>query len=114
MPAIKSMALLVVALLPVTLQAQDGIYRCGNEYTNDEISAHERGCRRVEGGNVTVLPAAPVSSGPPLAAPPATTTAEEQQLRPAITPLNPVVRTLLEPDLLDRAKDKLKDVLGNK
>jgi len=102
--------LVFAALLPATLQAQDRIYRCGNEYTNDETWAQERGCRRVEGGNVTVLPAAPVSSKPPLATPPATTTAEGQ---PAVVPLNPVVRTLLEPDLLDRAKDKLKDMLGS-
>jgi len=108
------MSLLVAALLPVALQAQDRIYRCGNEYTNDATLAQERGCRRVEGGNVTVLPAAPVSSKPPLAAPPATTTAEGQSSQPTIVPLNPVVRTLLEPDLLDRAKDKLKDMLGSK
>jgi len=105
--------LVFAALLPATLQAQDRIYRCGNEYTNDETWAQERGCRRVEGGNVTVLPAAPVSSKPPLATPSATTTAEGQPSQPAIVPLNPVVRTLLEPDLRDRAKDKFKDMLGS-
>ena len=35
--------------------AQDRIYRCGNEYTNNVSQAKERGCKLVEGGNVTVL-----------------------------------------------------------
>ena len=42
------------------------VYRCGNEYTNAFGSAREaesRGCKLVEGGNVTVIPA-------PRAAPP--------------------------------------------
>jgi len=47
--------------------AQDRIYRCGNEYTNNATQAKDRGCKLVEGGNVTVLqgsrPAAPAPSG---------------------------------------------------
>ena len=35
--------------------AQDRIYRCGNEYTNNATQAKERGCKLVEGGNVTVV-----------------------------------------------------------
>ena len=35
--------------------AQDRIYRCGNEYTNNAAQAKERGCKLVEGGNVTVV-----------------------------------------------------------
>ncbi|MBP6598426.1 MAG: hypothetical protein KA216_03120 [Giesbergeria sp.] len=35
--------------------SQDRIYRCGNEYTNNASQAKERGCKLVEGGNVTVL-----------------------------------------------------------
>lgn len=35
--------------------AQDRIYRCGNEYTNNASMAKERGCKVVEGGNVTVI-----------------------------------------------------------
>ncbi len=36
--------------------AQDRIYRCaGNEYTNNATSAQTRGCKLVEGGNVTVV-----------------------------------------------------------
>jgi hypothetical protein len=45
--------LAVLAVLPA--HAQDRIYRCGNEYTNNASQAKERGCKIVEGGNVTVL-----------------------------------------------------------
>ncbi|AVP57392.1 hypothetical protein [Pulveribacter suum] len=47
------MTLACAALAPAW--AQDRIYRCGNEYTNNATQAKERGCRLVEGGNVTVL-----------------------------------------------------------
>ncbi|MFT4242699.1 MAG: hypothetical protein QM569_10490 [Acidovorax sp.] len=46
--------LLIAAAAPVAW-AQDRIYRCGNEYTNNTQQAKERGCKLVEGGNVTVL-----------------------------------------------------------
>lgn len=47
----------VLALGAVVLPAlaQERIYRCGNEYTNDPGDAKARGCRVVEGGNVTVI-----------------------------------------------------------
>ena len=52
--------------------AQDRIYRCGNEYTNNASVAKERGCKLVEGGNVTVVegtrPAAAGTSAAPKAA----------------------------------------------
>jgi len=36
--------------------AQESIYRCGNEYTNTKPDAHNtKGCKLVEGGNVTVV-----------------------------------------------------------
>ncbi|RYX93825.1 MAG: hypothetical protein EOO28_16775 [Comamonadaceae bacterium] len=48
--------------------AQDRIYRCGNEYTNNANEAASRGCKLVEGGNVTVVqgtkPSGPPSAGP--------------------------------------------------
>ena len=47
--------LLLAAAATSTVWAQDRIYRCGNEYTNNAAQAKERGCRLVEGGNVTVL-----------------------------------------------------------
>ncbi len=38
--------------------AQDRIYRCsGNEYTNNATTAAEKGCKLVEGGNLTVVSA---------------------------------------------------------
>lgn len=43
------------ALVAAPASAQDRIYRCGNEYTNDPGDAKARGCRVVEGGNVTVI-----------------------------------------------------------
>ena len=33
--------------------AQSRIYRCGNEYTNTVTEAQAKGCKLVEGGNVT-------------------------------------------------------------
>jgi hypothetical protein len=36
-------------------QAQDRIYRCGNEYTNTVPSPQTKGCKLVESGNVTVV-----------------------------------------------------------
>jgi len=61
----------VLALQPA--HAQDRIYRCGNEYTNNASQAKERGCKLVEGGNVTVLqsskPAAAAAATPPANAP---------------------------------------------
>lgn len=47
----------VLALLPVwPAMAQDRIYRCpGNEYTNNAADAKARGCKVMEGGNVTIV-----------------------------------------------------------
>ncbi|SDL90187.1 hypothetical protein SAMN05428957_1019 [Oryzisolibacter propanilivorax] len=56
------LAAALAAALPVG--AQDRIYRCGNEYTNQVSQAKERGCRLVEGGNVTVLQATPRRAAP--------------------------------------------------
>ena len=49
------LTLWIIAALPVAAFAQDRIYRCGNEYTNNATQAKERGCKLVEGGNVTVI-----------------------------------------------------------
>jgi len=52
----------LTCLLAVTLTAfalpaaaQQRVWRCGNEYTNDAGSAQKRNCKPVEGGNVTVV-----------------------------------------------------------
>ena len=56
-----------LTLLASPALAQDRIYRCGNEYTNNAAMAKERGCKVVEGGNVTVIegtrPAVPATGG---------------------------------------------------
>lgn len=45
--------------------AQDTIYRCGNEYTNNAAVAKQRGCKRVEGGNVTIIQGTRPQAGSP-------------------------------------------------
>ena len=57
------LTLWILAALPVAALAQDRIYRCGNEYTNNATQAKERGCKLVEGGNVTVIQGSRPSGG---------------------------------------------------
>ena len=52
------------AMLAPAAWAQDRIYRCGNEYTNDASKAKEGNCKLVEGGNVTVLQGSRPSANP--------------------------------------------------
>jgi len=35
--------------------AQDRIYRCGNEYTNNPQVAKQKGCTLMDGGNITII-----------------------------------------------------------
>jgi hypothetical protein len=58
------------ALIPFVLlafataaSAQTQIWRCGNTYTNDKSEAQAKGCKLVEGGNVTVVQGTRVNSG---------------------------------------------------
>jgi hypothetical protein len=57
--SMKSYWLLILAAATAPLFAQDNaVYRCGNEYTNaikDPKAAAARGCKLVEGGNVSVI-----------------------------------------------------------
>jgi hypothetical protein len=46
---------LALALGCVHAHAQARIWRCGNAYTNNQAEALARGCKLVEGGNVTVV-----------------------------------------------------------
>jgi hypothetical protein len=46
---------LVVPLAAMPVQAQERVWRCGNEYTNNAADAQKRGCKVMEGGNVTVV-----------------------------------------------------------
>jgi hypothetical protein len=50
----------MLAAMAPPAQAQGTVYRCGNEYTNnvrDAKDAQARGCKLVEGGNVTIIQA---------------------------------------------------------
>ena len=49
------LAILGVSCVCISAQAQERIYRCGNEYTNTVSEAQAKGCKLVEGGNVTVV-----------------------------------------------------------
>lgn len=44
---------LAVCLTPVW--GQERIFRCGNEYTNNANEAKARGCKPMEGGNITII-----------------------------------------------------------
>ena len=60
--------LILIAAAAPTVWAQNQIYRCGNEYINNAAQAKERGCKLVEGGNVTVVQGnRPASSAVPAA-----------------------------------------------
>lgn len=56
------LVLLVAALAAVNAQAQTRIFRCGNTYTNDAAEAAAKGCKPMEGGNVTVVEGTRVQS----------------------------------------------------
>jgi hypothetical protein len=45
------------SVLVLSALAQERIYRCGNEYTNTVSPAQAKGCKLMEGGNVTVVQA---------------------------------------------------------
>ena len=58
-----------LATLPAL--AQERVWRCGNEYTNNAAVAKEKGCKVMEGGNVTVVQSPRPASGSGTAANPA-------------------------------------------
>jgi hypothetical protein len=51
----ECLVLVVLGLVAANSFAQERIYRCGNEYTNNPKDAKNGGCKVVEGGNVTVV-----------------------------------------------------------
>ena len=62
------LVLTAVAFGAVQAQAQEKVWRCGNEYTNNAADAQKRGCKVMEGGNVTVVQGArPIASAAPSA-----------------------------------------------
>lgn len=50
-----------VFALVASASAQTSIWRCGNSYTNNQKEAQVKGCKLVEGGNVTVVQGTKVS-----------------------------------------------------
>lgn len=50
------LTVLAVAAMAASAQAQQTkIYRCGNTYTNSEAEAKAKGCKPMDGGNITVV-----------------------------------------------------------
>ncbi len=73
-----ALILLAAVLGAGAAQAQTRIFRCGNTYTNDVNEAQAKGCKPLDGGNVTVVQGTRVqasgvrpTSAPPSAATPA-------------------------------------------
>lgn len=46
---------LAASTLALPALAQERVWRCGNEYTNNATVAQQKGCKVMEGGNVTVV-----------------------------------------------------------
>jgi len=53
----EHLSFFIVAMLATGVQAQDRIYRCGNEYTNTVSESQAKNCKLISGGNVTVVQA---------------------------------------------------------
>ena len=85
--------------------AQDKIYRCGNEYTHNVSDAKARGCKLVEGGNVTVLQATK-----PAAAPAATSPANAPKVSDADQKARDSDRRAILQDELRKAEGKLAEL----
>jgi hypothetical protein len=43
------------AIAAAGAHAQTKIYRCGNSYTNSEAEAKAKGCKPMDGGNITIV-----------------------------------------------------------
>lgn len=95
--AIPWLAASAAGLFLVQAQAQERIYRCGNEYTNNAEVAKSRGCTLLEGGNITIVQGTTVqrSATPSTPSPPRSTA-------PA-----PAARTT--PDRIDPAAQRARD-----
>ena len=52
---LRMAALVVAAACLSPAVAQERIYRCGNEYTNNATVAKAKGCKPMEGGNITIV-----------------------------------------------------------
>lgn len=69
-PWMAALLLLGAGLLSAgQAMAQDKIFRCGNEYINNAAEAKSRGCKPMEGGNITIIQGAPPARSAPASAP---------------------------------------------
>ncbi len=50
--------------MALAAHAQERVYRCGNEYTNNPAVAKNRDCKVLDGGNVTVIQGTRVQRAP--------------------------------------------------
>ena len=109
---IRGLVACLAGLCLVQAQAQERIYRCGNEYTNNAEVAKSRGCKLMEGGNITIIqgpvpqrtvaPSAPRSSSAPARNGNTRTDSVEQRARDSDA------RAILETELR-RAEARLVD-----
>jgi hypothetical protein len=68
-PSALLLAAFALAGLNMQAQAQERVWRCGNEYTNNATVAQQRGCKVMEGGNVTIVQGTrPIASATPSSA----------------------------------------------
>lgn len=58
-----SLIFLAGSLIALPALAQERVWRCGNEYTNNSTIAQQKGCKIMEGGNVTVVQGTRASGG---------------------------------------------------
>ena len=58
-----SLIFLAGSLLALPALSQERVWRCGNEYTNNATVAQQKGCKIMEGGNVTVVQGTRASGG---------------------------------------------------
>src|SRR5437868_4170646 len=54
-----------LAAMAASASAQSRIYRCGNTYTNSESEAKAKGCKPLDGGNITVVEGTRVNGAAP-------------------------------------------------
>jgi hypothetical protein len=97
--------LIVVAIPVQSTWAQDSIFRCGNEYTNNAVEAKERGCKTLQGGNITIVPATkiPVTLHSPVATSksPSTASASSPAGSPKVDPADQRTRDTNAKAILD-------------
>jgi len=58
-----SLIFLAGSLAALPALSQERVWRCGNEYTNNSTIAQQKGCKLLEGGNVTVVQGTKPSGG---------------------------------------------------